>query len=82
MKSNKFLNMNIVNILKKIWILFSKYYYFFIIIIAIIVGLIANDFVIGFFTFLGEGIVISVFIGLRQLYWYITKTGDYENKNT
>jgi hypothetical protein len=74
--------MNIINILKKIWKSFSNYFMAYIIIIAVIVGLIVNDFAVGFYTFFGEGIVISVFIGLRQLYWYITKTGDYENKNT
>jgi hypothetical protein len=35
---------------------------------------------IGVYTFMGIFGLIIVFVWLRQLYWFITSTGDYNNK--
>ena len=46
-------------------------------IIGYIVGLIWGG-TAGFFTFFGIGVAFVLYIMLRQLYWWITKTGDYD----
>lgn len=46
-------------------------------IIGIIAGLIWNG-LVGFFTFFGIGLTFVGFIMLRQLWWWIRKTGDYD----
>jgi hypothetical protein len=48
--------------------------------IGIVVGLIWNAY-IGFFTFFGLGVLYTLFLMGRQLYWWISKTGDYEENN-
>jgi hypothetical protein len=48
-------------------------------IIGIIVGLIWNG-IAGFFTFFGIGVAFVLFIMGRQLWWWITKTGDYKDE--
>ena len=50
-------------------------------ILAAIIGTIAGfiwDFNTGFFTFFGICAAFIVFLWLRQLYWWFTKTGDYK----
>jgi hypothetical protein len=39
-----------------------------------------NFYIIGMLTFAGYGVLVIIFINLRQLWWFITSTGDYEKK--
>jgi len=49
--------------------------------IGVIIGLIFGV-ESGVFTFMGIAILIILFVFMRQLWWYITSTGDYEKTNT
>lgn len=40
-----------------------------------------NFYIIGVLTFVGLGVLVIVYINLRQLWWWITSTGDYERDN-
>jgi hypothetical protein len=51
------------------------------IIVGIITGCIWGTWV-GVFTFFAIGLGFIFYIMLRQLYWWITKTGDYEKKSS
>lgn len=57
----------------------------FVLIIGIVIGLIAGlifkSTAIGIFTFFGSFLSYVLFIWIRQIYWKITKTGDYEVKD-
>jgi hypothetical protein len=59
--------------LPKIWLV--------VFIITAIVGLIFGI-NIGIFTLFGLSCIIIIFVLLRQAWWYITSTGDYEKDNT
>jgi len=50
-------------------------------IIGVIVGLIWGG-IAGFFTFFGIGVAFTLYIMGRQLWWWITRTGDYEENDT
>jgi len=50
---------------------------------ALVVGIIAGfiwNALVGFFTFFGIGIAFVLYIMGRQLWWWITKTGDYKDE--
>ena len=49
--------------------------------IGVMVGLITKNQAAGVFTFLGIYLCYVIFIWGRQVYWYLKKEGDYENKN-
>jgi hypothetical protein len=61
--------------------------YVIILILALVITLVAKIFisasfaVVLFGTFFTIGFGFSLFLLLRQLYWFITKKGDYEKKN-
>ena len=63
--------------------LFSKFpmYWIVVILISVIAGLIFSSVDIGVFTFLGLGICVILFVFFRQVFWYVTGTGDYETKD-
>ena len=79
--------MKILNSLKKIGIyilniILSQKVIVIVALIGVIAGLIWGA-EVGFFTFFGLGVAFVAFIFLRQLWWWITKTGDYyEADNT
>jgi hypothetical protein len=50
-------------------------------VIGIIAGLIWGG-IVGFFTFFGIGVAFVLYIMGRQLWWWITGTGDYEKDDT
>lgn len=50
-------------------------------VIGVIAGLIWGG-IVGFFTFFGLGVAFVLYIMGRQLWWWITKTGDYEKNDT
>jgi len=52
-------------------------YWIFIILISLTVGVTFFSVDIGVYTFLGLAICVIAFVFLRQLWWWITKTGDY-----
>ncbi len=66
-----FIISNIIMTIKSAW------YAILAAIIGTIVGIIW-DFNTGFFTFFGICIAFVLFIWVRQLWWWITKTGDYK----
>jgi len=41
-----------------------------------------NFYIIGMLTFIGIGTLVIIFINVRQLWWFITSTGDYAKENT
>ena len=63
------------------WMLNFPQYLIISIMIAVIVGLITWNVVFGFFTLLGIMVILIVFVFLRQLWWWITSTGDYEKND-
>lgn len=66
-----FIKTNVITFIRSTWF----------VILAAIIGTIVGyvfDFNTGFFTFFGLGLAVIVFIWLRQLWWWITKTGDYK----
>lgn len=65
---NKILE-RIISRLPLLWILVG--------LISVISGLIFG-LEIGVFTFMGIAILVIAFVWLRQLYWFITSTGDYK----
>lgn len=78
--------MKILEIIKKIGIIFWNIIIMhFPIMLAFVIGIIAGfiwDAYIGFFTFFGASVLYTFFLMGRQLYWWITKTGDYEKSDT
>jgi len=75
-----------MKLLNKIWefiikLIISAYITISGIIIGLIVGLIFKSTAIGIFTFFGIFLGYVLFIWIRQIYWKITKKGDYGNKN-
>jgi hypothetical protein len=76
----KFNIMKIFDIFEKIWFMFKIP--LVIIAIGVIVGLITQNGFIGFFTICGLILGLFLFLAGRQLWWFITKTGDYDKKNT
>lgn len=71
--------MKILDFLKLFWRIFK--FPIVIISIGIIVGVITNNGYIGFFTVCGLVLGVALFAAGRQLWWWITKTGDYENSD-
>lgn len=74
-----------MKILNRIWSVLKKfflgtYYVWVAAFIAVIVGLIWGT-QVGVFTGLGIVLVVILFIFGRQGWWWITKTGDYKNRN-
>ena len=64
------------------WVLTSIPLYISLsLLISIIIGLVTWNVVYGFFAMIGIVILIIIFIFGRQLWWWITKTGDYENSD-
>jgi hypothetical protein len=61
--------------------LFSLLPFIGALVIGIVAGLIWNG-LVGFFTFFGIGVAFTLYIIGRQLWWWITGTGDYEKNNT
>jgi hypothetical protein len=49
--------------------------------ISLIVGLVTWDVVYGFFTIFGIIVLLTIFVFGRQIYWRITKTGEYANND-
>lgn len=68
--------MKILDFLKLFWHIFK--FPIVIILIGVIVGIITNNGYVGFFTVCGLIVAIALFAAGRQLWWFITKTGDYE----
>lgn len=68
----KNLSYKISNVIPRMW----QFVFFIGIICAVTFGIATGLAVIGLLT-----ILIVLFVWLRQLWWFITKTGDYENKN-
>jgi cellulose synthase/poly-beta-1,6-N-acetylglucosamine synthase-like glycosyltransferase len=60
--------------------LFSMLPFIGALVVGIIAGLIWNG-LVGFFTFFGIGVAFTLYLMGRQLWWWITKTGDYETKD-
>lgn len=63
------------------WVFLIPKYLIISILISVVVGLITWNVIYGFFTLLGIIIAITIFVLGRQLWWLITKKGDYENKD-
>lgn len=61
-------------------------YYLIIIIISILTGICAKLFKVHepinwfFWTFISLSILVILFVWIRQIYWFFTKSGDYEKK--
>ena len=68
----------IINALK--WLIISNWYVWIAAIIAIINTFIWDE-AIGILTLFGIVAVFYLYLWGRQIYWRITKTGDYEDKN-
>ena len=71
------------NILKKIWfeiatLIAGAWIYIVMGIVGTVVGLIYNSVEIGVYTFFGLGLTLFLYISLRQLWWWITSTGDFK----
>lgn len=82
----KIINMKILNFLKNaglyiLGILKSQIIIVVAALIGVVVGLIWGV-TIGFFTFFGLGLGYIVYIFLRQMWWWITKSGDYESNDS
>ncbi|MFW6009028.1 MAG: hypothetical protein ACOCP8_07185 [archaeon] len=69
---------NLLDIVKLF--LISNWYVWLAIIIAFINTLIWDE-VIGIITLFGIVGLFNIYLWGREIYWRITKTGDYENKN-
>jgi len=69
----------ILNLIKLNFITFIKsaWYAIIAVLIGVVIGIICG-FQIGFLTFFTICSTIVLFVWLRQLYWWITKTGDYK----
>ena len=77
--------------MKKIWKAlgwFVQHWLVAIITISVIVTIVTficgveNFHIVGMLTFMGLGGLVILFTWLRQLWWWITSTGDYEKDNT
>lgn len=69
----------ILEILKKAWKATPKW--LLAIVIAIAVALITKNIAYGFFTLFGIVALLTAFVMGRQLYWWLTSTGDYLNRS-
>lgn len=49
--------------------------------IAVIVSIITQNIVYGFFALFGLILLLTIFVFGRQLYWWLTSKGDYENND-
>jgi cytochrome b561 len=77
--------------MKKIWNwlkdFFSHWLYANIVISALVTLItficrVKEFYVVGLVTFAGLGVLVILIVWLRQLWWWITSTGDYEKKDT
>ena len=70
------------NLFSRIWsgivkFFLASFYFWIALIVGIIVGILSTP-EIGIWTFFGIIVAFILFIFGLQLWWFITKTGDYE----
>jgi len=66
---------------------FFNHWLIAMIVIAVLVTLVTwicgveKFYIVGIITFAAHGILNILFVWVRELYWFITKTGDFKKKN-
>ena len=74
-----------MDVLNRIWSVLKRFflgtlYVWIALVIAVIVGLIWGT-QVGVFTGFGIVLAVILFVFGRQGYWWLTKKGDYNNRN-